>query len=114
MTETINIILSIMLTIFSNTIAQILLKQSSQLASLLNVYFIGGITFYGISTLFYTSVLKNISLSVAYPMIIGMTIVCTIFLNTLIYREKLLAGQFIGIFFIVCGIFSITILPKST
>jgi multidrug transporter EmrE-like cation transporter len=112
MTDFMKIGLMIVLTIGSNTIAQLLLKQSSQIGTLLNIFFMGGVGFYGLSTIFYMTVLKQVSLSIAYPTIIGATIVLTTTLNSLIYREKLFSSQVAGIVLIMCGIYSISASSK--
>ena len=103
----------IVLTIGSNTIAQLMLKQSSQVGTLLNPYFMGGVSFYGLSTIFYMVVLKQVSLSIAYPTIIGMTIIFTTILNNVIYREKFFSAQLIGMALIICGISAITAMPRQ-
>lgn len=112
MTDFMKVGLMIVLTIGSNTIAQLLLKQSSQVGTLLNIFFVGGVGFYGLSTLFYMIVLKQVSLSIAYPTIIGMTIIFTTILNNVIYREKFFSGQVAGIVLIMCGIYSISASSK--
>ncbi len=113
MTDVMKTALMIILSIGSNTIAQICLKQSSQMGMLLNQYFIGGVGFYGISTISYVMVLKQVSLSIAYPTIVGMTIILTTILNNIVYNEKILLSQILGIFLIICGISAITSLPKG-
>jgi multidrug transporter EmrE-like cation transporter len=112
MTDFMKTALMIVLTIGSNTIAQLLLKQGSQIGALLNLYFLGGVSFYGISTIFYMAVLKQVSLPIAYPTIIGMTIVFTTILNSFIYHENFSSSQLVGIAFIIFGIISITAIPK--
>ena len=113
MTDFVKTALMMVLTIGSNTIAQLLLKQGAQVGNLLNPYFIGGVSFYGISTIFYMAVLKQVSLSIAYPTIIGITIVLTTLLNNIVFKEKLFAGQLIGIVLIISGISAITTVPKQ-
>jgi small multidrug resistance pump len=113
MIDTGKVLFLIVLTVAVNTIAQILLKQGSQSNALLNLCFIGGVFLYALSTFFYMAVLKQVSLSVAYPTIIGMTIVSTTILNSFMNHEKFSLGQLIGISLIICGITTITTLSNK-
>jgi multidrug transporter EmrE-like cation transporter len=98
----------IILTVILNTGAQTLLKMGSGQTQL-NLYLFGGICLYGISTIFYILVLGKFNLSVAYPLVIGLTIVTTTIASSIILREKVVASQWIGIGLLISGIWAITL-----
>ncbi|PAX45821.1 small multidrug resistance protein [Brunnivagina elsteri CCALA 953] len=98
----------IILTVILNTGAQTLLKMGSG-QNLLNFYLFGGICLYGISTIFYILVLGKFNLSVAYPLVIGLTIVATTIASSIILREKIVTSQWIGVGLLISGIWAITL-----
>ncbi len=95
-------------TVSFNTLAQILLKTGSE-KSLLNIYLLGGITVYGISTLMYISVLSKLNLSLAYPLIIGTTVIATTFSGVYFFHEKVQPIAWIGIGLVLSGIWAIAL-----
>ena len=99
-------ILLIFTTVVLNTTAQTLLKLGSG-QNLLNIYLIGGICAYGLSTIFYVVVLGKFNLSVAYPLIIGLTIFSTTISGAIVLREKILISQWIGVGLMLSGILTI-------
>lgn len=96
------------LTVALNTIAQTLLKMGAN-QSLLNVYAMGGIVAYGLSTLIYIVVLGKMNLSVAYPVVIGLTIVATTISSGVILRETVSPSQWLGIGLMVSAISAIAL-----
>ncbi|MGB7085361.1 MAG: SMR family transporter [Phormidesmis sp.] len=96
----------ILATVGLNTIAQILFKYGAG-ESLLNAYFIGGVAAYGLSTLVYISILSKLNLSVAYPVVIGLTVVATTVAGTVLLREKISFVNWSGIGLVIAGIFAI-------
>ncbi|HEY9636685.1 MAG TPA: SMR family transporter [Coleofasciculaceae cyanobacterium] len=98
--------LLILVTVGLNTIAQTLLKLGSG-QNLLNLYLLGGIVAYGISTIFYVLVLGKLNLSVAYPVIIGLTIFATTLAGAVILREKIAPVHWLGIGLMLSGLCAI-------
>jgi small multidrug resistance pump len=99
-------ILLILTTVVLNTAAQTLLKLGAG-QNPLNIYLMGGICAYGLSTIFYVVVLGKFNLSVAYPLIIGLTIFSTTIVGAIILREKILISQWVGVGLILSGILAI-------
>lgn len=98
--------LLILLTVALNTGAQTFLKLGSG-QNPLNIYLLGGICLYGLSTIFYILVLGKFNLSVAYPVVIGLTIVATTIAGTTILKEKVSISQWIGLGLLISGIWAI-------
>jgi small multidrug resistance pump len=98
--------LLILVTVGLNTIAQTLLKMGAG-QNLLNLYLLGGVLAYGLSTLFYISVLGKSNLSVAYPVVIGLTILATTLAGAIVLREKVAPGQWLGVGLMLSGIWAI-------
>ncbi|BCL38722.1 DMT family transporter [Nostoc sp. MS1] len=104
--------LLILITVSLNTIAQTLLKLGAGQNSL-NFYLLGGICCYGLSTVFYILVLGKLNLSIAYPLVIGLTIVVTTIVGAIVLREKVLVTQWIGIGLLLSGISAIALAKPS-
>lgn len=100
------LLLLILTTVGLNTIAQTLLKLGSG-QNLLNFYLIGGITAYGLSTIFYISVLGKFNLSFAYPLVIGLTILATTISGAMMLGEKVSMSQWMGVGLMISAIFTI-------
>lgn len=101
-------ILLILITVGFNTVAQTLLKVGA-VSSPLNIYLLGGICAYGISTIFYIIVLGKFNLSVAYPVVIGLTILATTIAGAVIFREKVSISQWVGVGLMLSGITAIAL-----
>ncbi len=97
-----------LLTITLNTVAQTLLKLGSG-QGLLSLYLLGGIAAYGLSTIFYILVLSKFDLSIAYPVVIGLTVVATTVSGAMLLREKVQPTQWVGIGLMLSGIFAIAL-----
>lgn len=100
--------LLILITVGLNTLAQTLLKLGAG-QNPLNIYLIGGICSYGLSTIFYILVLGKLNLSVAYPVVIGLTITATTIAGAVILREKIAISQWVGIGLMLSGIGAIAL-----
>ncbi|MFH7241509.1 MAG: SMR family transporter [Spirulina sp.] len=98
----------IMATVALNTLAQILLKAGSG-QFLLNPYLLGGIAAYGLSTLMYISVLGKLNLSLAYPLIIGLTTIATTVAGAHFFQEKVEPMAWVGIGLMLSGISALTL-----
>ena len=86
-----------------NTVAQVLLKSGAT-ENILNLYLLGGVFTYGLSTFVYISVLSKLNLSVAYPVVIGLTVVATTMAGAILLREKVSTVNWMGIGLILSGI----------
>jgi multidrug transporter EmrE-like cation transporter len=98
----------VIITVLLNTVAQILLKLGATQNNI-NIYLAGGIAAYGISTIFYILFLSKTNLSVAYPIVIGLTIFSTTLSGAIIFRENASALHWLGIGLILSGISAIAI-----
>lgn len=100
--------LSVLATVCLNAIAQILLKVGANQGSL-NFYILGGLASYGLSTVVYTALLSKANLSVAYPVVIGLTILATTLMGASVLHEKVSTTQWIGVGLMISGISTITL-----
>ncbi|MBW4474815.1 MAG: small multidrug resistance protein [Stenomitos rutilans HA7619-LM2] len=98
--------LLILVTVGLNTLAQALLKLGSG-QSLLNLYLFGGILIYGLSTVIYVLVLGKLNLSLAYPVVIGLTVLFTTITGSLLLGEKVESVQWLGVGLMLSGISAI-------
>lgn len=96
----------ILLTVGLNTLAQTFLKLGAG-QNPLNLYLLGGILVYGLSTVFYILVLGKFNLSVAYPVVIGLTVVATTIAGAVILREKVSPVDWVGVGLMLSGICAI-------
>jgi multidrug transporter EmrE-like cation transporter len=98
--------LLILITVGLNTLAQAFLKLGSG-QSPLNIYLLGGISAYGLSTVFYVLVLGKFNLSIAYPIVIGLTVLSATMTGAYFLGEKVTAIQWLGIGLMLSGISAI-------
>ncbi len=96
----------VLVTVVLNTLAQTLLKVGTG-QNILNIYLLGGIFAYGLSTLFYILVLSKLNLSLIYPLVIGLTVVATTFSGAILLKEQVPSVQWLGIGLMLSGIFAI-------
>lgn len=97
----------ILVTVGLNTCAQVLLKYGASSQNLLNLYLVGGILTYGVSTAIYILVLSKLNLSVAYPVVIGLTVIATTIAGAILLKEKVNTVNWVGIGLMISGIFAI-------
>lgn len=100
--------LLVLVTVGLNTMAQTLLKLGSG-QSPLNLHLFGGVLAYGLSTVFYIVVLGKHNLSVAYPVIIGLTVLATTIVGTFFLGEKVATMHWLGIGLMLSGISAIAL-----
>lgn len=100
--------LLILITVGLNALAQTLLKLGSD-QNPLNIYLLGGILAYGLSTIIYIVVLGKFNLSVAYPVIIGLTILATTVSGAYFLGEKVATVHWLGIGLMLSGISAIAL-----
>jgi multidrug transporter EmrE-like cation transporter len=97
----------VLLTVALNTAAQVLLKVGSG-GGILNFSLFGGLGLYGLSTLFYISVLGKFNLSFAYPVIIGLTVISTTLCGKFLFNESIDHVSYAGIGLMLVSIFAIS------
>lgn len=95
--------LLILVTVALGTTAQTLLKLGSS-GNLINIYLLGGICAYGLSAIFYVLVLGKFNLSVAYPVVIGLTIIATTIAGAVLLKEKISFLHWMGLGLILSGV----------
>ena len=105
--------LLVVITVGLNTLAQTLLKLGSG-TTLLNPFLLGGIVAYGVSTIFYIAVLGKFNLSIAYPVVIGLTVIAATFSGAFFLHEKVALGQWIGVGLMISGISAIAFTKVAT
>jgi multidrug transporter EmrE-like cation transporter len=111
--------LLILVSVGLNTAGQILLKQgathaanaiqqeASYWVAILNVPLLSGLVAYGLSTVFYIGVLSKLNLSMAYPIVIGLTVISTVMAGAILFTEKVPTVGWVGVGFILSGISAI-------
>lgn len=104
--------LLILVTVVLNTGAQTCLKMGAG-HNPLNIYTIEGICLYGLSTLFYIVVLGKFNLSLAYPVVIGLTILATTIAGATILKERVSVAQWVGLGLMLSGIWAMTMAKSS-
>ena len=95
-------------TVGLNVFAQLMLKAGSN-QSLLNINLFLGLLAYGLSTVIYIKILGRLNLSVAYPTVIGLTVLGTAISGRFFLGERLNSAQWIGIGAVLFGICLISI-----
>ena len=103
----------ILLIVGLNTIAQILMKVGAG-SNPLNIYLFFGVLAYGLSTIFYILILGKFNLSVAYPVVIGLTMIATTISGAVFLREKIPSSHWLGIGLMLSGIFAIALSKTFT
>jgi multidrug transporter EmrE-like cation transporter len=98
--------LLIILTVGLNTLAQALLKLGAG-QNPLNPYLGGGILAYGLSTVFYVTFLGKLNLSVAYPVVIGLTLLATTIAGAFLLGEQVTTIHWLGIGLMLSGLCAI-------
>ena len=105
--------LLILISVGLNTLGQTLLKLGSG-QNPLNVYLLGGIAAYGVSTIFYVLVLGKVNLSIAYPLVIGLTLVATTICGAVVLREKIFTLHWVGLGLMLSGLSAIALAKGSS
>ncbi|MBE9011414.1 small multidrug resistance protein [Pseudanabaenaceae cyanobacterium LEGE 13415] len=96
----------ILVTVGLNTAAQLLLKLGAGQA-VPNLFLIGGVACYGLSTVCYVGLLGKLNVSFAYPLLIGLSVVATTIVGATYLHEKLPFLSVVGIGLMLSGIFAI-------
>jgi small multidrug resistance pump len=99
--------------IFSNVCANVLIKKASlepsenQLIVYLSPFFIFGLTLFGVNLLFYTQALRNLSMTLAYTILVGGSLLGVSIVSIFFLGESLGFGQIIGMLLVTLGIWLI-------
>ena len=102
--------LYLMLAIVFNTSANLVVKgfaskQSETISDLLtNVPLFIAVALFGINFIFYAKALYYLNISVAYPIVVGFSIILILSLSMLLFNERLSLFQSGGIGLIIIGI----------
>ena len=105
--------LLVLISVGLNTLGQTLFKLGSG-QNPLNLYILGGITAYGLSTIFYVLVLGKVNLSFAYPLVIGCTLIATTICGAVVLREKIFTLHWVGIGLMLSGLSAIALAKGSS
>ncbi|WP_293961435.1 EamA family transporter [uncultured Fusobacterium sp.] len=99
---------------FLTSTGQLLLKKSAMtthgigiVEKILNLYFLSGLAFYGISTLLWIKILEYIDVSIAYP-VMALSYIIVMLGAYFIFGEQISFFKVLGIIFILIGVFFIT------
>ena len=102
--------LYLMLAIVFNTSANLVVKgfaskQSKTISDLLtNFPLIIAVVLFGINFIFYTKALYYLNISIAYPIVVGFSIILILSLSMLFFNERLTIVQSGGVGLIIIGI----------
>ena len=103
---------ALIVAILANAFANILLKcanmlaegATSPLAVYLSPWFLAGMTLFGINMLFYTRALKTMPLAIAYPRLVGGSLLVVTLAAYFWLKEPISPVQFAGMALIMLGI----------
>jgi len=101
------IVISLILSVGLNTTGQSLLKVSSGQERIINLYLLGGLLAYALSTVFYIIILGKLNLSFVYPLVIGLTVIMTTLVGVFLLKEQISFNQWMGIGLIISGIIAV-------
>ncbi|MCS7206269.1 MAG: SMR family transporter [Leptospiraceae bacterium] len=109
-TTLIVLIVAILLNAFANVFLKasaIYENDGSLIKKIFNLWLILGILSFGLAFLFYRYVLKEIPLSIAYPIMTTSGFAVVLLVSRFLFHEKLALVQWIGIGFLILGIWLI-------
>ena len=99
----------------NSTMGNLLLKKSSDFVGMVmwsfipcNIWFFLGLSFYGINVLLFAKALQTLGVATAYPVLAGVSFVFLSLASYLVFGEKLVIIQYVGIAVILFGIFLLT------
>lgn len=110
----ISTLILLILAIVFNALANVFVKASAYygkndtlLRTITNVWLLSGLISFGLAFLLYRYVLKEVPLSIAYPVMTSAGFAIVLGISRFLFQEKLVFIQWIGIGFLVVGIWLI-------
>lgn len=111
MTSTVTAALWCGLAALASAVATMLLKFSGQYGTDLNtarlVYLGGAGITYALGFLGYSIALKTLDMSIAYPIMTGIAMVCVAVLGITVFNEPFTAQKMVGMLLVVAGSFAL-------
>jgi len=101
----------VLLAAINSTIGNLMLKKASDneganlLALILNLWFIGGVSFYAINVLLFVKALSKLPVSTAYPVLACSGFLLLTLMAGFFFHEKFSAIQWIAMTLILAGLF---------
>lgn len=71
-----------------------------------------GVFLYGLSFLLYTGIISKMQISLALPFVSAINSVAIVIIGMIVFKERLLWGQMLGILVVIIGVFIIGIFSK--
>lgn len=98
----------VLITILLTVAGQLCFKKAAVggllLQNLINPFIILGLFLYGLSTIAYLNVLRFIKLSIAFPVIFGISACLVVLFSVVLYCERLNQIQVLGVVVVILGI----------
>ena len=107
MNSSLVLVLLIVGSVILNTLGQMLLKSGSG-QGMVNLTLFAGLVAYAISTVSYILILKRLNVSVAYPLVFGLTIIATTLAGANVLKESVTMQQWMGVGLVISGICAIS------
>ena len=107
MNSSLVLVLLIVGSVILNTLGQMLLKSGSG-QGMVNLTLFLGLVAYAISTVSYILILKRLNVSVAYPLVFGLTIIATTLAGANVLKESVTMQQWMGVGLVISGICAIS------
>jgi undecaprenyl phosphate-alpha-L-ara4N flippase subunit ArnE len=102
----------LLLAAVNSAIGNLMLKQSrikvegdDFISLLLQPWFIGGLTFYGINVILFAKSLDVLKVSVAYPVLAAGGFTLLIITSQFFFGEELTVKQYVGVVVVLVGVF---------
>ncbi|MBB4200765.1 hypothetical protein CCR94_17515 [Rhodoblastus sphagnicola] len=104
-------LMALVFAILANSGANILIKKAgtveSGLASYISVWFIAGLVLFGLNLVAYTFAVRSIALSVAYPILVGGSLVLIAAYTSFGLQESFGVSKLAGYAFVIAGAYLI-------
>ena len=107
MNSSLVLMLLILGSVILNTLGQMLLKSGAG-QGIVNFTVFAGLVAYAISTASYLLILKRLNVSVAYPLVFGLTIIATTLAGANVLKESVTVQQWMGVGLVISGICAIS------
>lgn len=101
----------LILAAINSSIGNFFLKKSQSLDenrhvfdSFFNLYFLLGIAFYGINVILFAKALRRLPVSMAYPVLAGLSFFFLVIVARIFLGERLFSHQIVGIVLVTIGV----------